>query len=63
MLVVASAPSYAHGVIDPITEIATAAQARGVRCHVDACIGGWLLPYLRRDDPELPGVLVPGARA
>ena len=62
VLVVASAPSYAHGVIDPVTSIATAAQARGVRCHVDACIGGWLLPYLRRDDPELPAFsfLVPG---
>ncbi|HLL62887.1 MAG TPA: aminotransferase class V-fold PLP-dependent enzyme, partial [Propionibacteriaceae bacterium] len=62
VLVVASAPSYAHGVVDPVTQIATAAQAAGVRCHVDACIGGWLLPFLRRDDPELPAFsfLVPG---
>jgi glutamate/tyrosine decarboxylase-like PLP-dependent enzyme len=52
VLVVASAPSYAHGVVDPVTQIATAAQAAGVRCHVDACIGGWLLPFLRRDDPS-----------
>ncbi|SDR71962.1 Glutamate or tyrosine decarboxylase [Friedmanniella luteola] len=62
VLVVASAPSYPHGVVDPVTEIATHAQAAGVRCHVDACIGGWLLPFLRRDDPELPAFsfLVPG---
>jgi glutamate/tyrosine decarboxylase-like PLP-dependent enzyme len=62
VLVGASAPSYAHGVVDPITQIATDAQARGVRCHVDACIGGWLLPYLLRDDPEIPAFsfLVPG---
>ncbi len=62
VLVVASAPSYPHGVVDPVTEIATSAQAAGVRCHVDACIGGWLLPFLRRDDPELPAFsfLVPG---
>ena len=45
VLVVGSAPSYAHGVVDPIEEIAAAAQARGIRCHVDACIGGWVLPY------------------
>ena len=32
VLVVASAPSYAHGVVDPVTEIAAAAAARGVRC-------------------------------
>ncbi len=43
-LVVASAPSYAHGVVDPVAEIAAAAAGRGVLCHVDACIGGWLLP-------------------
>jgi len=54
VLVVASAPSYAHGVVDPITEIAAAAAARGVRMHVDACIGGWVLPYLRRLGEEVP---------
>jgi len=48
VLVVASAPSYAHGVVDPVTEIAAAAHRRGVRCHVDACIGGWVLPYAAR---------------
>ncbi|UDY24199.1 pyridoxal phosphate-dependent decarboxylase family protein [Nocardioides sp. Kera G14] len=45
ILMVASAPSYAHGVIDPVTAIAATAAARGVRCHVDACIGGWVLPF------------------
>ncbi|KOX25505.1 pyridoxal-dependent decarboxylase [Streptomyces sp. NRRL F-6491] len=62
-LVVASAPSYAHGVIDPVAEIAAAAAGRGVLCHVDACIGGWLLPHLRRAgrkvepfDLSVPGV-------
>ncbi|KRF35123.1 pyridoxal phosphate-dependent decarboxylase family protein [Nocardioides sp. Soil805] len=48
VLVAASAPSYAHGVVDPVTEIAAAAAAAGVRCHVDACIGGWVLPYAAR---------------
>jgi len=48
VLVVASAPSYAHGVIDPVAAIAGAASAAGVRCHVDACIGGWVLPYAAR---------------
>lgn len=61
-LVVASAPSYAHGVIDPVADIAAAAAAAGVLCHVDACIGGWLLPYLRRAGREVPpfGLSVPG---
>ena len=46
VLVVASAPSYAHGVVDPVPEIAALAAERGIRCHVDACIGGWVLPHL-----------------
>jgi sphinganine-1-phosphate aldolase len=47
-LVVVSSPSYAHGVVDPIREVAALAEAAGVPCHSDACIGGVILPYLRR---------------
>ncbi|MFT4286526.1 pyridoxal phosphate-dependent decarboxylase family protein [Nocardioides sp.] len=54
VLVVASAPSYAHGVIDPVAEIAAIARQRGVRCHVDACIGGWVLPFKARLGREVP---------
>lgn len=46
VLLVASAPSYAHGVIDPVEDIAAIATQHGIRCHVDACIGGWVLPFL-----------------
>jgi glutamate/tyrosine decarboxylase-like PLP-dependent enzyme len=58
VLVVASAPSYAHGVVDPVGPVAAAAAAAGVRCHVDACIGGWVLPWLDRRDWTftVPGV-------
>ena len=54
VLVVASAPSYAHGVVDPVAPIAAAAATRGVRCHVDACIGGWVLPYAARLGRDVP---------
>jgi sphinganine-1-phosphate aldolase len=54
ILVAVSAPSYAHGVIDPVVPIAADALERGVRCHVDACIGGWVLPYWRRLGVDLP---------
>lgn len=61
-LAVVSAPSYAHGVVDPVREVAEVAAARGVPCHVDACVGGWLLPYLRRLGEEVPDfdLSVPG---
>jgi len=62
VLVVASAPSYAHGVIDPVAEIAKIAAAAGVRCHVDACVGGWVLPWLREAGWDVPpfDLSVPG---
>ncbi|MBM7082362.1 pyridoxal phosphate-dependent decarboxylase family protein [Micromonospora humidisoli] len=54
VLVACSAPSYAHGVVDPVAGIAQVAAAAGVRCHVDACFGGWTLPYLRRLGVPVP---------
>jgi glutamate/tyrosine decarboxylase-like PLP-dependent enzyme len=50
VLLVGSAPSYAQGVVDPVPEIAAIAAEAGARCHVDACIGGWVLPYLTAVD-------------
>lgn len=44
-LVVVSAPSYPHAALDPIAEVAEAAATRGIACHVDACIGGFALPW------------------
>ncbi|MGY1803423.1 pyridoxal phosphate-dependent decarboxylase family protein [Blastococcus sp. SYSU D00922] len=58
-LVVVSAPSYPHGVLDPVGEVAGPAAAAGVPCHVDACIGGWILPFLD-DVPEPFDLSVPG---
>ncbi|MFE9653865.1 pyridoxal phosphate-dependent decarboxylase family protein [Micromonospora sp. NPDC006431] len=54
VLVACSAPAYAHGVVDPVAEIAAVAAAVGVRCHVDACFGGWTLPWLRRLGEPVP---------
>ncbi|MEO7666632.1 MAG: aminotransferase class V-fold PLP-dependent enzyme, partial [Dehalococcoidia bacterium] len=48
ILIVGSAPNYPFGTIDPIDEIAAIAQAHEVPCHVDSCLGGYLLPFLER---------------
>ncbi|MBE1531246.1 pyridoxal phosphate-dependent decarboxylase family protein [Actinomadura algeriensis] len=62
VLVVASAPSYPQGAMDPIPEIAAIASAAGVPCHVDACVGGWVLPWLRDAGRDVPpfDLSVPG---
>jgi sphinganine-1-phosphate aldolase len=54
ILLVGSAPAYPHGVIDPITEIAALAQSRGILCHVDACLGGFLLPFAAKLGHAIP---------
>lgn len=45
---VASAPSYPQGVVDPVREMAALAAERNVGLHVDACLGGFMLPFLRK---------------
>ena len=54
ILVVGSAPQYPHGVVDPIEELADLAQQRGILCHVDACLGGFLLPWIERLGHHVP---------
>lgn len=54
VLVVASAPQYPQGVIDPVPEIAAIAAAHGASCHVDACMGGAALPFLERLGEPIP---------
>lgn len=58
-LVVVSAPSYPTAQLDPVGSVARAAAARGISCHVDACIGGFALPWwsdVPAWDFRVPGV-------
>lgn len=54
ILLVGSSPSYAHGVIDPIEELAALALERDILCHVDACVGGFYLPFARKAGYDIP---------
>ncbi len=63
ILMVGSAPSYPQGVVDPIRELAQAALRHNVLFHTDACVGGMLLPFVRKlgypvpdFDFSIPGV-------
>ncbi len=46
VLVVGSAPQYPQGVQDDIPAIAALAASIGANCHVDACMGGFVLPFV-----------------
>ncbi len=54
VLVVGSAPSYPQGVVDPIEELAALAKEAGILCHVDACLGGLLLPFAEKLGHPVP---------
>ena len=58
-LVVVSAPSYPFAGLDPVESVAASALAAGIDAHVDACIGGLVLPFwagLPAWDFAVPGV-------
>lgn len=48
ILLVASAPQQPHGVVDPIPALAGMAQEQNVPLHVDAGLGGFMLPFLEK---------------
>jgi glutamate/tyrosine decarboxylase-like PLP-dependent enzyme len=60
---VGSAPSFPHGVIDPLRDLSALAQEHEIGLHVDACLGGFVLPWAEKlgypvpaFDFRLPGV-------
>ena len=54
IMIVGSAPSYAQGVVDPIPQLAEIALGEEILCHVDACVGGFMLPFVQRLGSPLP---------
>ena len=48
ILIVGGAPAYPYGMIDPIPEMAAIAMEAGIPFHVDACLGGFMLPFVER---------------
>jgi glutamate/tyrosine decarboxylase-like PLP-dependent enzyme len=48
VLIAGSAPQYPQGVIDPIPELAALAADVGASFHTDACMGGFVLPFMEQ---------------
>ncbi len=63
IMIVGSAPCFPYGLIDPIGALSDLALKRDLWLHVDACVGGYIAPFVRMNggdvppfDFELPGV-------
>jgi glutamate/tyrosine decarboxylase-like PLP-dependent enzyme len=63
VVIVGSAPTFPHGMIDPIAEMSALALDAGIGFHTDACLGGFVLPWAEKlgapvppYDFRLPGV-------
>lgn len=54
VMILGSAPDYPRGMIDPIEAMGEIAQRRGIPLHVDACVGGYILPFMAMNGVELP---------
>jgi len=61
--IIGSAPSFPHGVVDPIKELSELARRHHIGFHTDACLGGFVLPWAAKlgypvppFDFSLPGV-------
>lgn len=62
VLLVGSASCYAYGTVDPIGELGRLALDHGLLLHVDGCIGGFVLPFLKDMGADIPDfdLSVPG---
>jgi sphinganine-1-phosphate aldolase len=54
VMLVGSAPQFPHGVFDPIEDLAALAQQKDLWLHVDACVGGFMAPFMRRLGHPIP---------
>lgn len=54
IMIVGSAPNFSFGMIDPVRELGQIAERRGVWLHVDACVGGYLAPFVRMIGRKIP---------
>jgi len=54
IMLVGSAPAYPHGVVDPIPELGQLALKNNLKLHVDACLGGFMLPFLEKLGEKIP---------
>jgi len=52
--IVGSAPNWPYGQVDPIEAFSDIALEHDLWLHVDACVGGYILPFFRELGMEIP---------
>lgn len=53
-LIALSAPNWSFGTIDPVEKIAPIAKKYKIPLHIDACLGGFILPFLEKIGEKIP---------
>jgi len=51
---VGSACNYGYGTVDPVEALSDIALEHGIGLHVDACLGGWILPFGQELGYDIP---------
>ena len=54
IMLIGSAPSFPHGIVDPIEALSELALNHKLLLHVDSCIGGFMLPFMNKLGYDLP---------
>ena len=54
IMLVGSAPCFPYGVFDPIEDLSAVAERHNIWLHVDACVGGYLAPFVRQSGRPIP---------
>lgn len=54
VMLLGGAPEYPHGIIDPIVGLAQLGLQYDIPVHVDACVGGYLLPFMVQAGADIP---------
>ena len=54
IMLVGSAPSFPYGLIDPVEGLGQLARDRDIWLHVDACVGGYIAPFVRMNGADIP---------
>jgi len=54
IMILGSAPEYPHGIVDPIEKLGALSLVKNIPLHVDACVGGYLLPFIEKLGHKLP---------